>query len=89
MVWMVQSVVATGIIKQSRLQFALREDVKFVIMTANKTEIFSLKNPSQCLILVQNDWHEMFEFSKNAILMVLASEYFDEGDYIFERYDNR
>ena len=50
--------------------------------------IFSLKRPSQCLILEPNDWHEMFEFSKNAILMVLASENFEESDYIFERYDN-
>jgi len=48
--------------------------------------IFSLKKPSQCLVLEQKDWHEMFQFSKNAILMVLASEYFEEKDYIFERY---
>ncbi len=53
-----------------------------------REEIFSLKKPSQCLILEQKDWHEMFEFSKNAILMVLASEYFSESDYIFERYDS-
>ena len=51
-------------------------------------DVFQLKKPSQCLILEQKDWHEMFEFSKNAILMVLASEYFDEGDYIFEKYDS-
>ena len=53
-----------------------------------KTDIYLLRNPSQCLILGQADWHEMFEFSKNAILMVLASENFDEKDYIFEKYDN-
>jgi hypothetical protein len=28
----------------------------------------------------------MFEFSADAILMVLASEYFDQHDYIFEPY---
>jgi hypothetical protein len=49
---------------------------------------YPLRTPSQCLILEQKDWHEMFEFSKNAILMVLASENFDEGDYIFENYGN-
>jgi dTDP-4-dehydrorhamnose 3,5-epimerase-like enzyme len=49
-------------------------------------EIYSLRKPSQCLILEQKDWHEMFEFSRNAILMVLASENFNESDYIFERY---
>jgi dTDP-4-dehydrorhamnose 3,5-epimerase-like enzyme len=53
-----------------------------------KKEIYQLRKPSQCLILEQKDWHEMFEFSKNAILMVLASENFSEKDYIFEKYDN-
>jgi len=52
-----------------------------------KTEqIFLLNKPSQCLILEEKDWHQMFGFSKNSILMVLASENFDENDYIFEKY---
>lgn len=51
-------------------------------------ETFVLNKPSQCLILEQKDWHKMYDFSKNAILMVLASENFDEKDYIFEGYDN-
>jgi hypothetical protein len=54
----------------------------------NQTVTYSLRTPSQCLILEQKDWHAMFEFSKNAILMVLASENFDERDYIFEKYDS-
>jgi dTDP-4-dehydrorhamnose 3,5-epimerase-like enzyme len=54
----------------------------------NQTTTYSLRSPSQCLVLEQKDWHEMFEFSKNAILMVLASENFDERDYIFEKYDD-
>jgi len=29
----------------------------------------------------------MLDFSRDAILMVLASENFDEKDYIFEKYD--
>lgn len=51
-------------------------------------KVFLLNKPSQCLILEQQDWHKMYDFSKNAILMVLASENFDEKDYIFEEYDN-
>ena len=27
-------------------------------------------------------WHEMFEFSKDCVLLVLASDYYDEADYI-------
>jgi hypothetical protein len=37
----------------------------------------------------QQDWHKMYDFSNDAILMVLASEKFKAGDYIFEEYDKR
>jgi len=48
---------------------------------------FILDNPGKCLILEPKDWHIMDNFSPDAILMVLASEYFDQNDYIFEPYD--
>lgn len=50
------------------------------------TEIFHLNKPSKCLILEPQDWHQMYDFSNDAILMVLASENFDKDDYIFEKY---
>lgn len=49
-------------------------------------EIFSLDSPSKCLILEPQDWHNMYNFTKDAILMVFASEYYDEDDYIFTPY---
>ncbi len=49
-------------------------------------EYFILDKPSKCLILNPEDWHTMDQFSENAILMVLASQYFDPSDYIFEPY---
>jgi dTDP-4-dehydrorhamnose 3,5-epimerase-like enzyme len=51
-------------------------------------EEFNLNNPSKCLILNPEDWHKMYKFSRNAILMIFASENFDEQDYIFTEYDN-
>jgi dTDP-4-dehydrorhamnose 3,5-epimerase-like enzyme len=51
-----------------------------------KQEKFILDSPDKCLILEPKDWHEMLEFSKDAILMVLASEYFESADYIREKY---
>lgn len=51
----------------------------------NKEE-FILDMPDKCLILEPKDWHQMRNFSKDAILMVLASEFFDEADYIYEDY---
>ena len=49
-------------------------------------ESFVLDSPSKCLILNPEDWHQMENFSRDAILMVLASEYFDPGDYIYQKY---
>lgn len=47
---------------------------------------FILDKASKCLILETRDWHTMDKFSPDSILMVLASEYFDQQDYIFEPY---
>ena len=51
-----------------------------------RQEEFALLAPHQCLILEPSDWHQMYRFSPDAILMVLASEYFHQQDYIYERY---
>lgn len=47
---------------------------------------FALERPDQCLILEPDDWHKMYDFSDDAILMVLASEYFSDEDYVFKPY---
>jgi dTDP-4-dehydrorhamnose 3,5-epimerase-like enzyme len=49
---------------------------------------FELNRPDRMLILEPNDWHTMYNFSSNAILMVFASHTFDPADYIFEPYGN-
>ena len=49
-------------------------------------EYFALDKPYKCLILNPEDWHTMEQFSEDAILMVLASEYFDPEDYIYQPY---
>jgi dTDP-4-dehydrorhamnose 3,5-epimerase-like enzyme len=47
---------------------------------------FVLERPYQCLILEPRDWHKMLNFSTDSMLMVLASEYFSEEDYIYKPY---
>jgi len=51
-----------------------------------KNEDFVLDHPAKCLILEPMDWHTMHHFSKDAVLMVFASAYFDANDYIFDPY---
>lgn len=38
--------------------------------------------PNKGLLIEGLVWREMKDFSKDAVLMVLASEYYDESDYI-------
>jgi dTDP-4-dehydrorhamnose 3,5-epimerase-like enzyme len=49
--------------------------------------IFHLDKPSKCIVLNPEDWHKMYDFSQDAILMVFASRKFDPNDYIFANYD--
>jgi dTDP-4-dehydrorhamnose 3,5-epimerase-like enzyme len=46
----------------------------------------ALDTPDKALILACKDYHVMRDFSRDAILLVLASEYYDEDDYIDEPY---
>lgn len=47
---------------------------------------FLLNSPDKCLIMYPEDFHSMHSFTPDAILLVLASEYFDPQDYIYEPY---
>jgi hypothetical protein len=47
---------------------------------------YKLNNPNQGLILETSDWHTMSNFSKDCVLLVLASEHYDVKDYIDEKY---
>lgn len=50
----------------------------------NGTEktVVPLEDPSVGLYVANNMWREMFDFSPGAVLLVLASEHYDESDYI-------
>ena len=41
-----------------------------------------LDKPSEGLYIANDMWREMYDFSPGAVLLVLASEYYDEADYI-------
>lgn len=41
-----------------------------------------LDQPSRGLLIGPGVWREMYDFTQGAVLMVLASEYYDESDYI-------
>lgn len=41
-----------------------------------------LDNPAQGLLLPPMLWHEMYDFSEDCVLMVLADNHYDEADYL-------
>jgi dTDP-4-dehydrorhamnose 3,5-epimerase-like enzyme len=41
-----------------------------------------LDSPTKGLLIDDLIWREMHDFSENCVLLVLASEHYDEGDYI-------
>lgn len=45
-----------------------------------------LDNPSKGLYISNDMWREMYDFSHGAVLLVLASQHYDESDYI-RNYD--
>lgn len=49
-------------------------------------KIVHLSNPNEGLLIVPGIWRELFSFSNNSICLVLASELYDEHDYI-RNYD--
>ncbi len=55
---------------------------KFLLDDGNKQEIFTLNSPDFGLYIEGLVWREMFDFSPDCVLMVLASDYYDESDYI-------
>jgi len=51
-----------------------------------ETKEIVLDDPSEGLFIANNLWREMYDFSKDAVLMVLASDLYNEKDYI-RNYD--
>ena len=64
----------------------LKGRCKILNNDGNKKENFVLDSPEKCLILQPKDCCIMYAFSKEAILLVLASEYYNPNDSIEEEY---
>lgn len=46
----------------------------------------TLDKPNEGLYIANNMWREMYDFTPGTVLLVLASQYYDEADYI-RNYD--
>lgn len=55
---------------------------KILLDNGQEKKIVPLEKPYEGLYVSNVMWREMFDFSSDAVLMVLASELYDESDYI-------
>ena len=55
---------------------------KILLDNGKEKKVIPLEKPYEGLFVVNVMWREMYDFSSDAVLMVLASELYDESDYI-------
>lgn len=55
---------------------------KVKLDNGKETKVIPLERPYEGLYISNDIWREMYDFSSDAVLMVLASEIYDESDYI-------
>lgn len=60
---------------------------KILMDNGTEKENVLLDSPNEGLLIENNIWREMYDFSPGAVLLVLASQHYDESDYI-RNYDD-
>lgn len=68
--------------KLKQVAIAVRGSCRFVLDDGTERVEILLDNPGQGLLIDSCMWREMYDFSKDCVLMVLADSHYDEGDYI-------
>ncbi len=68
--------------KLEQILICIHGSCKIKLNNGTETKIVHLERPYEGLYVSNNMWREMYDFSSDAVLMVLASELYDESDYI-------
>ena len=83
-----------GIVRGKHAHKALKQvlicihgSCKILLDDGVEKEVVPLEKPYEGLYVTDMVWREMFDFSSDAVLLVLASELYDENDYI-RNYDD-
>ncbi len=66
----------------NQVLICLGGSVKILVKTPEEEQIIELNNPSSGLYIGPMVWREMYDFTPNATLLVLADAYYDESEYI-------
>ena len=70
-----------------QIAICVKGSCTFVLDDGKNREEIRLDSPNQGLLIEGLIWREMYDFSPDCVLLVLASEHYDENDYIRD-YEN-
>ncbi|MCU8044154.1 MULTISPECIES: sugar 3,4-ketoisomerase [unclassified Shewanella] len=65
-----------------QVAICLKGSCRFVMDDGKDKQEVILTTPDKGLLIDAMQWHEMYDFSEGCVLMVLASDIYDEDDYI-------
>ncbi|KAB0652186.1 WxcM-like domain-containing protein [Acinetobacter bohemicus] len=70
----------------TQVVIAVRGSCRFLLDDGKEKITLLLDNPAQGLLIDSCIWREMYDFSEDCVLMVLANHLYDESDYL-RNYD--
>ncbi|CZU65307.1 sugar 3,4-ketoisomerase [Enterobacter asburiae] len=73
--------------KLKQVAIAVKGSCRFLLDDGTERIEVVLDNPAQGLLIDSCIWREMYDFSSDCVLMVLADCHYDENDYIRD-YDD-
>lgn len=68
--------------KLKQLLVTVKGSCKVLLDNGKNKEVVLLNSPTKGLVIESMIWREMFDFSEDCVLMVLADHIYDESDYI-------
>ncbi len=69
-------------LKLQQVLICVKGSCKILLDDGKQKNIATLASPDSGLVIENNIWREMYDFSADCVLLVLASELYDEKDYI-------
>ena len=67
--------------KLKQLAVCVKGSCRFVMDDGENKEEIILSTPDKGLLIDAMQWHEMYDFSDDCVLMVLADQFYDESEH--------
>ena len=66
----------------NQVMFCINGSFTLTLDDGENSQVFILSNPNKGIYMGPKLWHKMEKFSKDCIVLIFASDYFNESDYI-------